>query len=98
MGEKKVSEIPKDWFMHVDTAIGRRRVRAASEKRIVRTLDDLPNLISARDAATALKSNPKTVADWMAKGFLRSMKIRGRRWTTPEWINDFIDREAARNG
>jgi hypothetical protein len=61
-------------------------------------LKDLPTLVSAKEAAVPLHTNAKTVADWMAKKHLRSLKIRGRRWTTPEWIADFINREMAKHG
>jgi hypothetical protein len=97
MTAKKI-EIPKDWYDQVDTIAGRRKLKALSERIVLKSLEDVPKWVSAKEAAVALKSNHKTVHDWMAKKILRSIKIRGRRWTTTEWIEDFINKELMRNG
>lgn len=92
------SRLDKDWFLHVGTPSGKRRVNAALKLTAAKTLEELPTLVTVNEAAERLRSNPKTVSDWMAKKHLRSLKIRGRRYTTPEWISDFINREMAANG
>lgn len=99
MGEKKIkSEIPKDWFLQADTPKGRRRISAAAERQDVKTLADIPEYLSCKQVAEKLNSNPKTVADWMARRVLKSIKIQGRRKTTAQWLQEFIDRETERNG
>lgn len=99
MGEKKfASKIPKDWFLQVDSPGSRRRMSAVAERKDIQVLADIPEYLSAKQVAEKLNSNHKTVADWMAKRLLKSVKIRGRRRTTAKWLQDFIDREDARNG
>ena len=97
MGQLK-SEIPKDWFLQVATESGRKRVNAAVEKREVKTVEDLPKLVTVNEASEILRTHPKTVSDWMIKKYLKSRKVRGRRFTSAEWINEFLMRELERNG
>ena len=98
MGEKKFkSEIPKDWFLQVDSPRGAKRISAMAEKKEVTTLADIPEYLSAKQVAEKLNANHKTVADWMAKKLLKSVKIRGGRRTTAKWVQDFIERESQRN-
>lgn len=82
----------------VETPVGRKQVRAAIERQEVKSLADLPDFVTVKEAAGKLKTNPKTVADWMARKYLRSIRIRGRRVTTAQWIQDFIDAEMKKHG
>lgn len=87
-----------DWYKNVTTRPARSK-RALDYDKILSSLSAvLPLLVTAKEAAEPLKSNYKTVVDWMAKGHLKSFKMRGRRFTTPEWIAEFIVSESDKNG
>lgn len=92
------SEIPKDWFLVTGTTIGRKRINAAIEKRKVSSPEELPNLMTVEEASVVLKTKKKTVADWMARKILRSVKLQRRRFTTPQWIQEFIEHEMVKHG
>lgn len=68
------------------------------EQVSIRTKEDLPQLLSAKEAAEVLRCTAKTAADLMAKQIIQSMKLRGRRFTTPEWIADYMRREQKAHG
>lgn len=94
MGERRFD---KDWYKNVKAHSNQRR-SLELEKVDVTILDQLPQLVSVKEAAQKLNSNHKTVADWMAKGHLKSIKVRGRRFTTPAWMADFLRDEIATHG
>lgn len=41
------SEMPKDWFLHVGTTSGQRKINAAANKFVAKTADELPELLTA---------------------------------------------------
>jgi excisionase family DNA binding protein len=97
VAEKKI-KFEKNWFEKVNAETKRERTLLAIEQVKVTKAEDLPELLSCKEAAPILKTGHKTIADWMAKGHLRSIKIRGRRFTTPQWIADFLKQEIVKNG
>lgn len=92
------SDIPKDWFLVADTNAGRKRISSAIEKKKVASVEELPKLVTVAEAAEILKSSPKTIHDWMAKKLLKSVKLQKHRFTTPQWIQDFIDQQLEKHG
>ena len=87
----------RDWFNKVSMGPKPRR-KLEFEIADVTSLDQLPTFISAKQAGEKLNQSPKTIAHWMAIGLLKSIKIRGRRFTTPEFIADFLNEEIRRHG
>jgi hypothetical protein len=91
--------IDKNWMNEKPKSAPRSRQVARFEQvRIVR-VDELPELISVKKAAAILGRHRKTVEeyrkDYEANGQgLKFIKVRGRYFTTPEWIHDFLMRES----
>lgn len=92
MAEKSV--IPKNWFTKESLAAPAesRMTQILTQTKIMRS-EDLPELLTSKEVAPILKVHHKTAADMMRDGTLRSVKIRGRRFTTPQWIADFLRKE-----
>lgn len=96
MGAKKV-KIAKDWFQSGDKPHEKRAEDLFEQTGIIR-VEDLPRWLSAVEAAPHLKVEPKYAWELMKKQTVRSTKIGGRRFTTPEWIADYLRREMKENG
>jgi hypothetical protein len=97
--KKNSLEFAKDWFLSPDPAIPQKaRMTALFEKSRITRAADLPELLNARDVASHLKMNPKTASALMKKGIIRSMKMRGRRFTTPEWLAEYMRKEIGAHG
>lgn len=90
-----VKRIPKDWRTQ-DTkgTRGGLRTRATFDFVEVTKSEDLPELMSAKEAAVFLKRHYKTVEEYRNDGSLKFTKQRGRYFTTPEWIAEFLENES----
>lgn len=89
----------KDWWKSTKPETSSEvRTLHLFEQMEVKTTSDLPQLISPKETAQILRMTPKTVSDLMSKQVIQSMKLRGRRFTTPEWIADFMRREQKAHG
>jgi hypothetical protein len=98
MASKKIV-IAKDWYT---TGAQKRpeltRMVNLFEQAKVSKAEDLPQLLDARDLAKLLRLHYKTALQMMKEQSVRSVKLRGRRYTTPEWIADFMRKELRPNG
>jgi len=95
MGAKKVG-VAKDWWRTED--VGADLFRASRSKIEVIRSEDLPELITIREAAEFYKCHPKTVQKWIDQKLHGSLKIRGRRFVTPQHIHHFVDKQPKKNG
>lgn len=93
MGAKKI-EIGKDWFK-----AGAKQVRKVNkfEQVSITKSEDLPELMTTKEAAEFLKRHFKTIEEWRKDGQLKFLKVRGRYFTTPEFIADFLENEQKKN-
>jgi excisionase family DNA binding protein len=90
-----VKRIPKDW--RTQNTKGTRaglRTRASFDSLEVHKSEDLPELMSTKEAAVFLRRHYKTVEEYRHDGSLKFMKSRGRYFTTPEWIAEFLENES----
>lgn len=92
-------KIARDWMIQA----GQMRPKKTSavsalDLSNVKSVIDLPQWLSPREAAVFLKVHPKTATDMMAKGIVRSVKMRGRRFTTPEWIGEYFTAAIGNHG
>lgn len=92
MGAPKI-KFTKDWLSE-DSKISERakRIHKFEQMRVTRS-EDLPELMTTIEAAEFLCKHYKTVEEYRKDGSLRFLKIRGRYFTTPEYIAEFIERE-----
>ena len=67
-------------------------------KAEVKSIEDLPNLMTSKEAAEVLKVHYRTVELLMKSKKLTSMKIGLRRYTTPLFINIYLANEIKKNG
>jgi hypothetical protein len=91
MGAKK---IPRDW--RTQSSAGTKaglRTRATYEKPDVVRSEDLPELLTTAEAAGVLRRHPKTVEEYRNDGSLKFHKIKGRYFTTPEYVAEFLENE-----
>lgn len=77
-------KIPRDW----------RAGEKTKTTAVVIDSDKLPTLLTAKEAADFLRRHYKTVEEYRRDGSLRFIKIRGRFFTTPEFIAQFIESES----
>lgn len=97
MGAAKKSLFDKDWFKSDAPSKIVKKVSAFERAKVTRS-EDLPELMTQQEAAAFLKKHIKTIEDWRKAGILRFIKIRGRYFTTPEYLGDFLESEMKRNG
>lgn len=84
----------KGWINEKSGSVSRARKIAKFEQvRIVRA-DELPEMLSTKDAARILKRHYKTIEEYRKDGSLRFEKTKGRFYTIPEWIHDFLVKES----
>lgn len=95
MGEKKIN-ISKDWYKG-GTKKSLSKSMRSHQQFVASAAGDLPSLMTIEEAAQALRRHIKTIRDWTSDGSLKSVKIKGRRFTTAEWIADFINTELYKN-
>ena len=95
MGAKKI-KIPRDWFATdgSDKLGGRRKESTTFDEPIITKSEDLPELMTTKEAAQFLRRHPKTVEEYRNDGSLKFIKIRNRFFTTPEYIAQFLNRES----
>jgi excisionase family DNA binding protein len=91
MSAKK--EFANDWFNNVAEYKPRKKL---VDVESVEKLEQLPRLVSAKEAAEQLSMSSKTINDWMTKGHIKSLKVRGRRFTTVKWLAEFLQNECSR--
>lgn len=96
MSAKKI-KFGKDWYLKAGQETPRQRTIIGIEQVRATRPEDLPAPLFANDVAKILRINPKVAADWMRKGYIYSRKMRGKRWTCAEWIQDFMNSEAEKN-
>lgn len=90
-----IKRIPKDW--RTQNAEGTKaglRMRTSFEAAEVTRSEDLPQLMTTRQAADLLRRHPKTVEEYRNDGSLKFIKIRGRYFTTPEFVAEFLEVES----
>lgn len=63
------------------------------EHMTVTKSEDLPELLTTKEAAELLRRHPDTIKEYRMDGVLKFIKIKGRYFTTPEYIGDFLERE-----
>lgn len=92
-------QLKQDWYLD-DSAVEPSRTRSANllSDGVVKNVEDLPVLLTPKEAAVHLKCKPKYAAVLMKQKIVESRKIRGRWFTTPEWIAEYIRREMKRHG
>lgn len=92
MGAKR---IPKDWRTQntAGTKAGL-RTRASFEPDEVTKSEDLPQLMTTLETAKLLRRHPKTIEEYRNDGSLKFLKIRGRYFTTPEYVAEFLEIES----
>lgn len=95
MAAKKVG-IAKDWWRTDDS--GADLIRSSRSKIEVIRSEDLPELMTVREAAEFYKCHPKTFQKWIDQKQHGSIKLRGRRFVTPQHISYFIESQRKKNG
>lgn len=93
MGATK--KIPKNW-REAETIGPRGGVKTTvsfAELEVVRS-EDLPKLMTTKEAAQFLRRHPKTIEEYRKEGSLKFCKLRGRYFTTPEFIAEFLEAES----
>lgn len=95
MGERKIS---KDWWKRDQSKKGRKKTQLKMEQMKVTKSEDLPELMTLEETANLFKRSRRTIERWFQSGTLRSLKVQGRWFTTPEFIADFLERENLKHG
>lgn len=93
MGATKV-KFTRDWLNENPKVSNRARKIHKFEQMRVTKSEDLPELMTTQEAAQFLCRHPKTVEEYRKEGALKFLKIRGRYFTTPEYIAQFIENES----
>jgi hypothetical protein len=96
VGARKV-KIEKNWW-DVDPKKFKesaRKVHKFEQMTVLRS-EDLPELITQKKAAEILNRHYRTIEEYRNEGSLQFKKMRGRYYTTPEWIAEFIEAEWAK--
>lgn len=92
MGEKKI-KFTKDWLNDNSKVSSRaRKVHKFEQMKVTRS-EDLPELMTTQQAADLLLRHKKTIEMYRNEGALKFLRVRGRYYTTPEYIADFIETE-----
>ncbi len=98
MGAAKV-KFTKDW-LNEGGKVGKRaessrKVHKFEQMRVTKS-EDLPELMSTAEAAKFLRRHPKTLEEYRNEGSLQFYKIKGRYFTTPEFIAEFLNVEKSK--
>lgn len=94
MGAKK---IPKDWrTQNVEGAAHGLRIRTQFRNLQVTRSEDLPTLMTTKEAASMLRRHSKSIEEYRNDGRLKFVKIGGRYFTTPEFIAEFLENETSK--
>lgn len=96
MGAKKAM-FDKNWFKS-DAPARIEKKTAHFEVKRVTSMDQIPELITPREAAEKLRMHIDTIKDLRLSKKLKFMRIGGRYRTTPEWIADYLLGEMKKRG
>ncbi len=92
-----VKKIPKDWRTQKSVnAKGGLKTTASYKAPEVIKSEDLPQLLTTKEAAAILRRHEKTVEEYRNDGSLKFLKLKGRYFTTPEYIAEFLEEESSR--
>ena len=89
--------VSKDWWKQKDEKKAIKKV-SSFETLKVTAKEDLPTLITTKEAAGILRCHHKTVEELRNSGSLQFFKVMGRYFTTPEFIADYLQTEIKKNG
>lgn len=92
MGAQRKITFDRDWLTQDPKSDRSRRVHKFEQMRVTKS-EDLPQLMTTKEAAEFLSCHYKTVEEYRKEGALKFLKIRGRYFTTPEYIAEFIEAE-----
>lgn len=92
-----IKKIPKDWRTQKteNTRAGLKTTVKYQPPEVIKS-EDLPELITIKEAAGLLRRHPKTIEEYKNDGSLKFMRLKGRYFTTPEWIAEFLEEESAK--
>lgn len=92
-----VKKIPKDWrTQKSETAKGGLKTTVKYQPPEVIRSEDLPELLTTKEAAKILRRHEKTIEEYRNDGSLKFHKIKGRYFTTPEFIAEFLEDESSK--
>ena len=94
MGAKKMT-VSKDWWKSNES--GADLMRTKSRVEVIKS-EDLPELMTIIEGAEFYKCHPKTLQEWISTKQHGSIKLRGRRFITPQHIHYFIETQRKKNG
>ncbi len=97
MSEKK-PKFSKEWWKKDAAPRAKRSQLHKFEQMRVTKSEDLPELMTLAEAAEMFKRSPRTVERWAKSGELRTIKVMGRFFTTPEYIAEFIEVQNLKHG
>ncbi len=90
-----IKRIPKDWrTQNAENTRGGLKTTVTYESAEIFKSEDLPELLTTKEAAVFLKRHPKTVEEYRKDGSLKFSKNRGRYFTTPGYIAQFLEDES----
>lgn len=91
----KKALIDKNWIEAPSEKSATSNVRKLHkfERMTITKSEDLPDLMTPKEAGEFLRRCQTTIREYRLNGDLRFMKIKGRYFTTPEYIADFLERE-----
>lgn len=93
MAAKKTA-IARDWFTKSETREGRQAARLSNtfEQTVISSTGELPQLITMKELSEILKVSLTTIKDLVnpRSPKIRTIKVAGRRMTTPEWIAEYL--------
>jgi hypothetical protein len=72
-----------------------RKLHKFEQMKVTRS-EDLPQLMTTHEVAAFLRRHFRTVEEYRKEGLLKFFKIRGRYFSTPEYIADFLELELKR--
>lgn len=90
-------KIEKNWFLKAEPPKDRRIVALFDQVAITKS-EHLPELVCTKRAAVLLGVKEGTARDFMKQKIVQAMKLRGRWYTTPQWIADYMAREMKAHG
>jgi len=92
MSAVKKVVISKDWLTADPKTTRVRKIHKFEQMKVMRS-EDLPDLMTTQEAADFLGRHYKTVEEYRKDNSLKFYKIRGRYFTTPEYLTEFIEAE-----
>lgn len=91
-----IKNIPKDWRkLDKEKSVRSVAKRTAVLSRLeVTRSEDLPELMTTKEAGVFLRRHYKTIEEYRNDGSLRFIKVKNRYFTTPEFIAEFLEIES----